>query len=385
MNKLYLIYPDARQEGPLTEEDVRRRLLAGECPAGTTAWCAGMDHRLPVQETLQNLHSSDAPFEEDATSEALPLLDTFPFKTFCRNIFRLHSIREIEEIFRSSASPAAECPAPWLFSRLLLFFLVWYFGICQVMGFFDKTPGLVTAYWIFGGNFALPFCTLFLIFECNISRDYPFHRVLVILFLGGFVSVAGADVLKFLKELAGVIEEPVKFLTALLMGGMLYRKRILTGMLIGAAVGTGFAFYESEVYVRREMGNGNDLAAAMAVLHLRAVTAPFGHVLWTALISGAFCRSVDLLKQKGKNFTRFYHAFRVLVSASFLRIFGIVVLLHVAWNIGAFGSFLAWPVDAFIGWILFFRILYAGILQVRREQKEQGTDGNMNAESNPSI
>lgn len=364
----------------MPESEVLRRLQAGELPVGTTAWFDGMDHRLPVQEALLLLHENDEGAELNSKDDSLPELKTFAFVPFCKDIFRRHSIDEISDLFcsgsRGTTPPLADVstkwPAPWLFSRVLLISLVCYFGFFLAFTWFPENEHMLFPGWMFMGNFAIPFSTLVLFFEFNVCHDYPFHRVVVAMCLGGVVSIicalfllTGCDTS---IELAGVFEEPAKFLSAMLLGGGLYKKRILTGILLGGAVGAGFASFESAGYVFGHLIDGNALTNPTDTLHLRALLAPFGHVVWTAMAAGAFCRTVALLGRKGKTFTRVYHGFRVFVHASFLRIFATAVLLHIAWNSQPFGL-LGYTLIGITGWAILLRIVYTGLLQVRDEQK----------------
>lgn len=378
MRQLYIIYPDLRREGPLPEDEVRLTQQEGGYPPGTTAWAAGMDHRLPVQETLQYLEEAEGRRAADSRDDSLPDLKTFDFVPFCKEIFRRHSVEEVSDLFccgsRATTPPLsaveAKWPAPWLFSRVLLVCLLCYLGFYLAITCFPESIHMLFPGWMFVGNFALPFSTLVLFFELNICRDYPFHRVVVAMCLGGVISLVCALFLfsgwDAPAELAGVLEEPAKFLPAMLLGGGLYKKRILTGILLGGAVGAGFAAFESAGYVFGTLLDEESTSTPAGVLHLRAALAPFGHVVWTAMVAGAFCRTVDLLRRKGREFTRIYHGFRVFAYASFLRIFATAVVLHVAWNSLLLGHIFI----GLIGWGILLRLVYTGILQVRNEQAE---------------
>lgn len=381
MSNLYIIYPDSRREGPVQEDEVRRKLQAGEFPAGTTAWCEGMDHRLPVHETLECLKEiNNGP--EGNTEDSLPELNTFAFIPFCKDIFRRHSIDEISDLFccgaRTTTPPIAEVstqwPAPWLFSRVLFICLLCYFGFILALSCFPEHWAVLLPGWMFIGNFALPFSTIVLLFEFNVCRDYPFHRVAVAMCLGGVVAIVCALFITSNDApiaVAGLTEEPAKFLSAMLLGGGLYKKRILTGILLGGAVGAGFASFESAGYVFNHLIDNDALTDPSETLHLRAMLSPFMHIVWTAMVAGAFCRTVALLRKKGKHFTRVYHGFRVFAYASFVRIFATAILLHIAWNSQLLGI-LGYIFIGITGWAILLRIVYTGLLQVRDEQKSLG-------------
>ncbi|WP_415950470.1 PrsW family intramembrane metalloprotease [Streptomyces sp. KLOTTS4A1] len=114
---------------------------------------------------------------------------------------------------------------------------------------------------------------------------------------GGILGVLGASVMEYyllhpslwMFLGVGLIEEAVK-LAALMW---VVRRRphlhgLRTGLVLGAAVGFGFAAFESAGYAFNAAvtTKGIDLRALLETEFLRGVLAPFGHGLWTA-IAGA--------------------------------------------------------------------------------------------------
>ena len=144
-------------------------------------------------------------------------------------------------------------PKPWLFLRFLLLLGAIYIGFVLAFERFHNAnliPGL-----IFMGSCAMPLATLVLFFELNTPRNVSLYRILVLVGLGGIASLAisliGYDLtrLNWLgASSAGIVEELGKLAAlVLIMRGGRY-KYILNGMLFGAAVGTGFACFESAGY-----------------------------------------------------------------------------------------------------------------------------------------
>jgi len=198
-------------------------------------------------------------------------------------------------------------------------------------------------------------------------------------------------------SLAGPVEEAAKLAAVLLMvRGVKYRYT-LNGLLFGAAVGVGFAMFESAGYALREflssfavaLGNGtlelarsgsltdeafhggvylNSLKPAVAKLNevivLRGMLAPFGHVAYSAIAVGALWRI------KGANI----FSWKMLSDTRFLKLFAVAVALHAFWNSPWF------PTDGFpwikvavvtvIGWGIILSLVQDGLRQIRKEQED---------------
>lgn len=119
----------------------------------------------------------------------------------------------------------------------------------------------------------------------------------------------------------GIIEEIGKLLVVAYFCREAKTKHILTGMLIGAAVGAGFAVIETAGYIYRGMLMGS-WDVMMRVLYLRAFLAMGGHIVWAA-ISGAavvICKGDQPLKSEH------------LTNAKFLKMFLVPVVLHAIWD-----------------------------------------------------
>lgn len=116
--------------------------------------------------------------------------------------------------------------------------------------------------------------------------------------------------------ITALTEEFAKAVTIYIML-FLHRKecRILQGVLTGAAVGAGFAVFESAGYIFSDPGN------LLSGIIIRSLTAPACHVAWGALIGGAMAMAT-----KGK--------FRLLTMLKPLSViaFAFVCLLHFCWN-----------------------------------------------------
>lgn len=114
--------------------------------------------------------------------------------------------------------------------------------------------------------------------------------------IGGLLGVFGASVLEtyllhpsYLMFFGvGLIEEGVKGAALIFVARRLPRLHARDGVVLGAAVGAGFAAFETMGYAFTSMLtlHGLSVRALVETELLRGVLAPFGHGLWTAILGG---------------------------------------------------------------------------------------------------
>ena len=159
------------------------------------------------------------------------------------------------------------------------------------------------------------------------------------------------------------------------MGRAKGNKWILNGLLFGAAVGTGFAAFESAGYAFEKIldsAGGNviteaSMNAGVSNIITRGVLSPFGHIVWTANSAAALW-----LVKGDKEFS-----WDMLTAPSFLRIFIFMMVLHMTWN--APFSILKLPlfddlkmiIIGVIGWTICFRLIQVGLKQLNRARQEE--------------
>ena len=262
---------------------------------------------------------------------------------FFSEVFKRHTEDDAEQVvivgaigtIPDPATLTSECPRPWLYTRVLAFFLLTtaLLFVANVLTNFGQFSNVLVI-----GAFAAPFTVLVVIFEFNVFRNISFYTVLKALFIGGAISLIATAVLPsflFLNIssvtdafIAGVGEEVAKLLVVF---WILKRNRaypyILNGLLIGAAVGAGFAIFETAGY---------GMTSLMRVA-LRNLLAPGGHVVWAA-ISGAGL----LLAARREPLSATMFRRRQFVGA-----FLVSVVLHVLWDV----PFFEWG-WCYIGWLL---------------------------------
>ena len=299
-------------------------------------------------------------------------LEGFSLKILFSEVFKKRTREELDEYFvvgTSRTTPPLEevptaWPRPWFFLRVLAFlgalYAAFYFSFEQ-FGNIRLIPGLIMM-----GSLAVPLATVILVFELNVLRNVSFNRVLMLVASGGvvslFVSLLGFSLSKLDwmgASSAGVVEEIGKLLGVIIVARSFKSKYILNGLLFGASVGAGFAFFESAGYAFDFLLRSKSPVVMFDVIQTRAFLTPFGHVAWTAIAAAA------LWRVKGD---QPFQA-NMLLDWSFLKTFSIPVILHMIWD-GPWRT----PFDihlvalGVIGWFVVFGLVQQGFDQIRAEQ-----------------
>ncbi len=334
---------------------------------GTSA-TAGITPQVAPQQIFQSLA---ARLRTLANTEKL---EGFSLKEMFSEVFRRRSEEEVDEYFiagTARTTPAIDdaqtgWPKPWFFSRVLAFVAVIYFGFSFAMQQFDNSnliPGMIMM-----GSLAVPLATVFLFFELNTPRNVSLYRVLMLVCFGGLVSLiislagfSAANLDWLGASAAGIVEELGKLLAVVLVvRGNRYRY-ILNGLLFGAAVGAGFAIFESAGYAFNALLDNRSLDAMTANIQLRAMLSPFGHVAWTAISAGALWRARQGQPLKAQHF----------FDPRFLKALCIPVALHMIWNAPLPSPLYARHLAlGMVGWFVVFGLVQQGLRQVRAEQRE---------------
>lgn len=290
-------------------------------------------------------------------------------------VFKHHTKDEANSIFiagTKTTTPALadvsdEWAKPWLFSRILLGFLLAFAALLYMADSFDNSnaiPGLIMV-----GAFAVPFSGLVFFFEANAFKDISLFEIVKAFFIGGifslvvtlflyqFVSFSAANqifgVLTLKDSLAiGLVEELGKVLIVSYFISQLDVHHILDGILIGAAVGAGFAAFETAGYIYN--AGTNDL---VAVAILRGWSAIGGHLVWAAIAGGAI-----MIVKRDQPFK-----FSQLLDTRFLVFFILAVLMHATWDwdVTVLGSdYLKLILLIVLAWIVVFVLMNAGLKEI---------------------
>lgn len=305
-------------------------------------------------------------------------------------VFVWHGRDEKDEVAAGQARDIEEMdggwPKPWLFSRVLILLLVAFgllYGCMQVSEIASNLlPGVVAL-----GSLIVPLTLLFFFFECNTFRNITLLSTLRYFLLGSCLSVAIVFALTYGLRLCESLRIPIphwmgldfntwrpygsleyysdsfmvvyaifeEFGKGLIIFLFLRRFKnqcfILPSMLVGAAVGAGFAVFESA---------GNTLGAMQSQLDIislltNQLMAPVCHVAWGALLGGG----IALLSKKGLKA-------RLVFNPLFWLLFLSVTGLHFLWNYLQNG-YLSWLLILSVStWFAILCLIWAGVRQVRR-------------------
>jgi RsiW-degrading membrane proteinase PrsW (M82 family) len=301
----------------------------------------------------------------------LEKIEGFSLSTFFSEAFRKHDPDEVEHLLsvgtQATTPPLAAAmsvmPNPWIFFRVLSGTVITYLIFLFAWHKFNN-PNLIPGLIIMG-SFAVPFSVLILFFELNTPKNISIVKLVQLVVAGGALSLLLTLVLFeatpflgiFGASAAGFIEEAGK-LAALLfamrtVSGDRYKYR-LNALLLGAAVGTGFAAFESAGYALRygmELGS----RAMLDVIEIRGALSPFAHIAWSAIAASAFWVS------------RPYHndAWGTVTSSRFLKIFAIPVVLHFIWNLPFEGPFMIKNILlGFVAWVVIISFVQSGLKEI---------------------
>jgi RsiW-degrading membrane proteinase PrsW (M82 family) len=257
-------------------------------------------------------------------------------------------------------------PKPWAFFRALALSLAVYTGFVFAWDEFGNTyllPGLMMV-----GSFAVPLSILIFFFEMNVVRNISLYQLIRLVVIGGLLSIVislfgfrWTGLANWLGAMsAGIVEETGKLLTLIVMARNPRYRWTLNGLLLGAAVGTGFAVFETAGYAFDKGLLAHGTAGMMQVIFTRGVLSVFGgHALFTALNGAALWKV-----RGGRPVTR-----EMLLDPRFLRVFALSVALHMLWNsplaLPFYGKFL---LIGFVAWVALLSFIQDGLRQIRREQ-----------------
>jgi protease PrsW len=173
-------------------------------------------------------------------------------------------------------------------------------------------------------------------------------------------------------SVAGIVEEPGKLIALILVLNVPKYSYTLNGLLFGAAIGTGFASFESAGYALRILLNSFSADAMLDNILLRGILSPFAHIVWTGMSAAM------LWKIKGSSEFKI----EMLKDRRFLKIFGISILLHMLWNSPIELPFNAkYIILGFVAWVIIFSFIQDGLKQLRTEKIDELTRLNTEEQS----
>lgn len=267
---------------------------------------------------------------------------------------------------------ATTWPRPWAFFKAFIGSVLAFAGL-YFMGEYFENPKAIPAILMVGA-FAVPGSVLVLFFELNVARNFSIYQLLRLTLLGGILSLvtclfffgwaSGLGLDWMGASVAGIVEEPAKFLAMLIVVNNPKYRWTLNGLLIGACVGTGFAVVETAGYafeaLFHDMQNGSSVTEQ--TLFIRALLYPLGgHALLSAITGAA------LWRVKGDQ--RF--DWEMLKDARFIRLFAVAVVLHAFWNAPFELPFLGkYLLIGFVAWLTILNLVQAGLKEIASAQHE---------------
>lgn len=316
------------------------------------------------------------------------------WKYLFSGVFTRHTLDEAESIFicgTKTTTPDPETisstwPKPWLYSRVFMGMIVVFLLLYVCCSHFSNPltyPGLLIV-----GAFTVPLVTVILFMEVNAFRNISFYKVIGIVMIGGCASLV-ATLFLFDLELVdselgtlwggmmtGLIEEVGKAaIVYVILKRLNIGLYILPALLVGAAVGAGFAAFESAGYAFRPLFNyinniayysaqsghpvyldfASVLDASTGNIIVRGYLAPGGHVAWAA-ISGA---AIVIAARKEGGLTP-----NIFKSSTFWKIFIIPIVLHGLWDTPLINSRM-WYIGLIVAvWIVVLIFIEMGLKQV---------------------
>lgn len=299
------------------------------------------------------------------------------FKDLFKNTFAKHTDEELDEVFicgGEKTTPKIKDIDPrkasaWVYFKILVFFIIAY--IPTRIGFINYGNENFLPAMIMLAAFAIPVTVLIFFFEINVFRNIPFYKVIKYFIWGGALSLIVAillfsldfntDITTYFGALmVGLIEEVAK---TVIVAVFLFKSKksnyILDGLLIGAAVGAGFAAFETAGYILRFGLNGG-LDAMLNVIKLRGFLAPGGHVAWAAIEGAAlmYVKGFEPLNKKHLNDKRF------------LLICLIPIILHGIWDMPiSLPYYITQIAMTILAWLVIIYFINLGLKQVDEAKK----------------
>jgi len=294
-------------------------------------------------------------------------------------VFKRRGIDELEDRLlagtRKNTPPVMEIdtewPRPWLFARVFGIALLLY-GLFQLGWFVFQNENLLPGLMV-TGSFVVPMAAVILFYELNAPRNVSMFVALRLVFIGGAISLLvslvlfrlGADLTRLVSaSAAGFVEETGKLAAVVFAARKLSPVRYrytLNGLLLGAAVGTGFAAFESAGYAFHQLLVAKTSGMTFSLV-LRGVLSPFGHPLWTGITAAA------LWRVKGAR----PFSSEMLADWRFLRLFLFSVGCHFLWNANFEIFGLKMLLIGVTGWVVAFSLVQDGLRQIRAEQAVAG-------------
>jgi RsiW-degrading membrane proteinase PrsW (M82 family) len=221
----------------------------------------------------------------------------------------------------------------WGWLRVLLIGIV-LFIVTTIVMFFTQNINLYPTV-ILIGNFLVPVVFVAFLYDHQHVSSLKPESIATSFCVGGILGVLGASILESLllpvpsrpgqglsfgsALLVGLIEEGCKILAVIIVARRWKHTSEMDGLLLGGAVGMGFAALESTGYAFTVLLISHGLiTSSILETIIRGLLAPFGHGTWTAILGAVLFR-----ESKPRQF-------RVTIPVILTYLF--VSVLHASWD-----------------------------------------------------
>ena len=210
---------------------------------------------------------------------------------------------QFQNVTYASATPVFRRSSSWW--RVLLTGIV-LFAIATIILFWTGNPNLYPTV-ILIGNFLIPIVFVAFLYDHRHISSLTPVVVASSFCIGGILGVLGASVLEAILLpvpsgpdytlsltsgiIIGLIEEGCKIVAVIFLARRLPHTSQMDGLLLGGAVGMGFAALESTGYAFTAflLSHGH-IGASIVSTVLRGLLAPFGHGIWTGILGAVIFR-----------------------------------------------------------------------------------------------
>jgi RsiW-degrading membrane proteinase PrsW (M82 family) len=199
-----------------------------------------------------------------------------------------------DAVAAASLPHGLEAPSRWRWLKLLgLGAITWVVAVVALG--VTQDPNLIPL-TVTTGSFVVPVCGAIYVFDRLYDSAFPGVKIVEAFALGGTLGVllatfgeyllVGGGSLQFLG--VGLIEEAAKLVALWLVARRLAAYTTRDGIVLGVAVGFGFAALESSGYALVALfgPHGLDLQNMISTVIERGLLAPVAHGLWTGILGG---------------------------------------------------------------------------------------------------
>lgn len=293
-------------------------------------------------------------------------------KEFFGQVFKKHTEEEAEDIFivgTNKTTPslkevAGDKVQPWIFSRVLVMILI-ASTLLGILTTFNSRLGIVIAMDTFVAV-SVPISALILFFETNVYKNISMYKITQIFIIGGILSLIATMIIDqiignnsslnlFSALSTGFAEETAKIIVAAYFIYKFNINKIFNGLLIGAAVGSGFAAFENIMYMV------NDYTGQLVPIKddlTRSIFSISDHTEWCAIVAAALVIAKGSEKLNLNSF----------LNHRFIKFFIIVMLIHALWdwNVLSDLGYFRYIILSIVTWVIVFIFIDAGLQQVNK-------------------